>query len=95
MKYIAIVDDELLANFRVDVEDLDMVLVVEDKTRSTRGIYLKPIVREMLVTKDGNSVYLQQKHIECLMEMERKEMFEEAIQNMMKSLGLKENHADN
>ena len=89
MKYLAIVDDEFLSNFRVDVRSnpqySDMVLVVTDKAGSTRGIGLKPLPTEALVTKDGKSVYLQQKHIDCLIEMERKEMFDEAVKNMMNS----------
>lgn len=92
MKYIAIVDDEFLSNFRVDVRNnsqySDMVLVVNDMNMCTRGIPLKPLPKEMLVTKDGNSVYLQQKHIDCLIEMERTEMFDKIVQDTMKSFGL-------
>jgi len=100
MKYIAIVDDEFLSNFRVDIKSnaqscSDIVLVVTDKAGSTRGIKLKPLQRVMIVTDEGNSAYLSQSHIDCLIEMERKEMFEEAIQNMMKSFGLEENEDAN
>ena len=99
MKYIAIIDDDFLSNFRVDVRSngqfSDMVLVVIDKAGSTRGIALKPLQRAMVVTEEGNSAYLRQEHIDCLIEMERKEMFEEAVRDMMKSLGLEENHANN
>lgn len=95
MKYMAIVDDELLANFRVDIKSngqscSDIVFVVTDKAGSTRGIGLKPLQKEMLVTKDGNSVYLQQKHIDCLIEMERKEMFDKMVQDIIKNFGLTE-----
>ncbi len=96
MKYIAIVDDEFISNFRVDVRSngplsSDMVLVVTDKAGFTRGIALKPLQRVMVVTKEGNSAYLRQSHIDCLIEMERKEMFDKAVQDMIKSLGLEEN----
>jgi len=51
MKYIAIVDDELLSNFRVDIKSnaqfcSDMILVVTDKAGFTRGIRLKPLEQE-------------------------------------------------
>ena len=94
MKYIAIVDDEFISNFRVDVgypPHSDMILVVNDANMCTRGIRLKPLQREMLVTTEGNSAYLSQSHIDCLIEMERKEMFDKAVQDMIKSLGLEEN----
>lgn len=94
MKYIAIVDDEFLSNFRVDARSdprySDMVLVVTDKAGSTRGIGLKPLQGAMIVTAEGNSAYLSQSHIDCLIEMERKEMFDKAVQDMIKSLGLEE-----
>lgn len=98
MKYIAIIDDEFLSNFRVDVgypPHLDICLVVNDKDMCTRGIRLKPLQREMLVTTEGNSAYLRQEHIDCFIKMERKEMFDKAVQDMIKSLGLEENHANN
>lgn len=87
MKYLAIVDDDFLSNFRVDVnpQDFDMILVVKDEAGSTQVIRLKPLPTEALVTKDGKSVYLSQKHIDCLIEMERKEMIQEAVNNMMNS----------
>lgn len=88
MKYLAIVDDEFLSNFRVDVgypPHSDMILVVKDKDMCTRGIRLKPLPTEALVTKDGKSVYLSQEHIDCLIEMERKEMFDEAVRDMITS----------
>lgn len=92
MKYIAIVDDEFLSNFRVDVRSngqfSDIVLVVTDKAGHIRGIELKPLQRVMVVTDEGNSAYLRQEHIDCLIEMERKEMFDKAVRNMIESLGL-------
>ena len=88
MKYLAIVDDEFLSNFRVDVgypPHSDMFLIVKDEKLCTRGIRLKPLPTEVLVTKDGKSVYLRQEHIDCLREMERKEMFVKVAQDMMNS----------
>ena len=100
MKYIAIVDDEFLSNFRVDIKSnaqscSDIVLVVTDKVGSTRGIELKPLQRVMVVTDEGNSAYLRQSHIDCLIEMERKEMFDKAVHDTMKSFELEENEDAN
>lgn len=86
MKYIAIVDDEFLTNFRVDVgypPHSDMILVVNDERGFARGIQLKPIAREMVVARDGNSLYLNQDHIDCLLEMERKQMFDKAVKDII------------
>lgn len=86
MKYIAIVDDEFLSNFRIDVgypPHSDMIMVVSDKNMYSRGIRLKPLPTEMLVTKDGKSVYLQQKHIDCLIKMERREVLNEVVERLM------------
>lgn len=98
MRYLAIVDDEFLSNFRVDVgypPHSDMILVVKDEKLCTRGIRLKPLPTEALVTKDGKSVYLRQEHIDCLREMERKEMIEKAVQNITNAISkLGENDAD-
>lgn len=89
MKYIAIIDDEFLSNFRVDVKgsgcDLDMILVVQDDRWYQRGIRIQPIGRPMIVNTDGNSAYLNHEHIDCLLEMERKHMFDEVVKNVMNS----------
>ena len=40
MKYIAIIDKQMLSNFRIDEP---LILVVTDKMGFTRGIQLKPL----------------------------------------------------
>lgn len=89
MKWIAIVDDEFLSNFRVDVKNnstySDMVLVVKDERGFERGVRIQPVGKVMVVIPDGNSAYLNQEHIDCLIEMERKEMFDKAVKDMMNS----------
>ncbi len=40
MKYIAIIDEEMLSNFRIDDP---LVMVATDKMGFTRGIQLKPL----------------------------------------------------
>ena len=86
MKYMAVIDDSFLSNFRVDMSRIGikpLVLVVKDERGFERGIELKPIGKEMVVTPDGESVYLTQKHIDAMIEMERKQMYEDAIKRMM------------
>lgn len=48
MKYIAIIDEEMLSNFRIDeppnyMSEDDKILVVKDELGYTRGIQLKPL----------------------------------------------------
>lgn len=89
MKYMAVIDDSILSNFRVDMSRIGvkpLVLVVKDERGYERGIELKPIGREMIVTPDGESMYLTQKHIDAMIEMERKEMYEDAIKRLMEDL---------
>lgn len=44
MKYIAIIDDEMLSNFRIDDP---LIMVVTDKLGFTRGIQLKPLKKDI------------------------------------------------
>ena len=51
MKYIAIIDDEMLSNFRIDDP---LVMVVTDKMGFTRGIKLKPLEKgEWILQSNG------------------------------------------
>jgi hypothetical protein len=84
MKYIAVFDDDFLSNFRLD--DGGLTLVLDDKNGFSRATQLKPLQRNVLTTTEGQSVYLLQKHIDCLIEMERKEMMENAIKDMENSI---------
>lgn len=89
MKYMAVIDDSVLSNFRVDMSQVGikpLVLVVRDERGYERGIELKPIGKEMIVTTDGNSMYLTQKHIDAMIEMERKQMYEDAVNRLMEDL---------
>ena len=99
MKYIAIFDDENLSNFRVDEKSTECgckfsyenrkfsykVLIVEDKMGLLRSIALKPLQEPMIVSEEGNSAYLNQKHIDCLIEMEKKQMFDKVVKDIVNS----------
>ena len=89
MKYMAVIDDNFLSNFRVDMSRIGskpLVLVVKDERGFERGLELKPIGKEMIVTPDGESMYITQKHIDAMIEMERKEMYQDAVRSIMDNI---------
>ena len=99
MKYIAIFDDSMLSNFRLD--DGGLTLVMQDKRGYTRAVALKPIIRPVLtVTEDcggstTNSVYLTEGHINALKKYDEiktmKEIIDELVDNAkQRSKGAKE-----
>lgn len=89
MKYIAIIDDEELKNFRVDVDVNNIVMCVKDKYDCTRGFKLMPLQREILTTVDGKSVYLQPYHIDAMKKCDAEMMMQanlESAKQQMKEL---------
>lgn len=71
MKYLAIVDDDFLENFRLD--DNGLTLVVQDRVGAERGVRLKPLKANVFVkANDGQSVYLTRGHVEAMMDYENK-----------------------
>lgn len=85
MKYLAIIDEDLLSDFRVDVgypPHSNMVMVAKDERGFERGIVIKPIATEMFVTTEGKSAYLSQELVSALMEVESKRTIEKAINDM-------------
>ena len=71
MKFIAIIDESQL---NIDEK---MYLIFESKNK--RNLSIKPIHKEMLVNKDGESVYLSDGHIKCFLDYEQKKILEEVI----------------
>lgn len=75
MKYIAIIEEEMLSS--EDLRELRLPVILNN------GMYyapLKPIFKELLVGKDGNSLYLTKGHIECMLEYEKRKVFEQIIE---------------
>lgn len=71
MKYLAIVDDGFLENFRLD--DNGLTLVVQDKAGAERGVRLKPLKTNVFVkADDGQSAYLTQGHVDAMLDYEHK-----------------------
>ena len=83
MKYIAIVDDAFLSNFRLD--DNGLTLVVKDKTNCTRAMPLKPIVAPVLTIQNGEAVYITQEHIDALLEYEKQEQIKEIAEQVKRT----------
>lgn len=83
MKYIAIVDDAFLSNFRRD--DNGLTLVVKDKNNSTRAMPLKPIVAPVLTMQSGEAVYITQGHIDAMLEYEKQEQIKEVIEQIQQN----------
>lgn len=81
MKYIAIIDDEMLSNFNTS-QDIDVLSIhVKDKTDCTRIIPLKPIATYMIVNELGESYYLNEGHIEAMQTYERKQILKALFDN--------------
>lgn len=99
MKYVAIIDDAMLNNFRVDRSVIGikpLVMVVNDESGTSRGIQLTPLVaKATIISADGMCAYLSKEHIDCLVEFEGKMKMQEAICDMMNNLGVFEKENKN
>ena len=67
MKFIAIIDESDLKNDE------------KSKLLWQRSFTIKPIYKEMLVTKDGESIYLTEGHIDCFIDYEKKKILEDVL----------------
>lgn len=74
MKYIAIIDEEILENFRLD--ENGKLLVLTDVNNCTRAVEIKPLAKTMVVCKDGRNGYITQGHIDAMVEYEQKQQIE-------------------
>ena len=75
MKYVAIIDEAILC----DHEKRNLIYVGKNKDGKVIRLDLKPLINYMFVNKNGESVYVRQKHIDWLLECERKEAIEEIL----------------
>ena len=83
MKYIAVFDDNFLSNFRLD--DNGLTLVMGDKRGYDRAVRLKPLIRNIITMEHGESVYLTQDHIDCLLQFEREQMKKKMWEDVLRS----------
>lgn len=70
MRFIAIIDESQLNSYEKSH------LLIEGKERN---VALTPIHKEMLITKDGEAVYLSEGHIKCFLDYEQKKTLEEVL----------------
>lgn len=82
MKYLAVFDDNILSNFRLD--DNGLTLVMQDKRGYNRTVELKPIQRYALVMPDGTSIYLTDDHIQALIKYEENKMLDDMLKDINK-----------
>lgn len=71
MKYIAIIDDDMLNEN--DKRELRVPVLEKE---GTSYVNLKPLVTHILTIKDGENIYLTQGHLDCLMEYSQKKIIE-------------------
>ncbi|MBO7713936.1 MAG: hypothetical protein J6S85_10230 [Methanobrevibacter sp.] len=79
MKYIAVLDEEMLSYFRT--YDCGRTLVLKDERGYKRAINLKPIVRPLFVNTDGKTAYLTQGHIDCMLDYERNDAIKRVVES--------------
>ena len=85
MKYLAIVDDDFISNFRTD--DGGLTLVVIDKSGANRAVSLKPLIRATMVSEDGEALYLTQGHIDVMHKYEEEQTVKEYVRHIQETLG--------
>lgn len=91
MKYLAIIDDSMLSNFRRD--DDGRTMVVTDKAGASRGIILNPVFEaKPMVIYNGEVVYLSQDCMRILYGFERQKILEEYFKSIEASLLEKTGH---
>lgn len=83
MKYIAIVDDTFLSNFRVDTGMDGIVLVCQDKRGMERSVVLKPLNMPAFITRDGISMYLTEEQLNEIGAYFQKKALEECHKKLM------------
>lgn len=79
MKYLVMLDDEILSNFRTD--DYGKTLVLIDKNGFTRAMKLIPLVKPLVTNENGVALYLTQEHINCLLDYEREESLKRILES--------------
>lgn len=93
MKYLIVVDDNFLSNFRLD--DYGLTLVVNDKADCTRAMPLKPIKTPTITFQTGDTLYLTQGHIDALLEYEQQQSLAEAVRRINESISRINKACDN
>ena len=75
MKYIAIIDDDMLNEN--DKRELRVPILEKD---GTSYVNLKPLVAYVLTETSGESIYLKQEHLDCLWEYSQRKAIEQILE---------------
>lgn len=87
MKYVAIIDDAFLENFRLD--DNGQTLVVNDRSYSERALSLISLRKPLFIKEnDGKYAYITRGHIDAMREYEKQEMLRRQRETVIDSLKL-------
>ena len=65
MKYIAVIDDDMLTDIR------ELRIVVVSPKNGCQNVSVKPLLTHTVTLEDGQSLYLTQGHINAMMEYEK------------------------
>lgn len=76
MKFIAVIDYDL-----IDKEF--NTVCIRDKEGNLHDIDAKPLITHMIVTEEGESLYLTQGHIDAMLKYEELVGIKKAIDNIM------------
>lgn len=81
MKYLAILDDDVVSNLELGA---GLSIRVMGKHKKVHQIALKPLIQPTLVSDEGKSMYLTQGHINAMRAYEQKQMMNEIFESMEK-----------
>ena len=81
MKYLAILDDNVVSNLELGA---GLSIRVMGKNKKVHQIALKPLIHPTIVNDAGTAMYLTHGHINALREYEQKQMMDEIFESMEK-----------
>lgn len=91
MKYIVVFDDEYVPSFRLEKGDFADVTIFDDrmqmKLMKRYETQLKAIRRPMMILPDGDSLFLSDEEIDCLIKFEEERVKKNFIERIIKSFG--------
>lgn len=84
MKYLAILDGDLISNLELGA---GLSIRVTDKHEKVHQIALKPLIKPTIVNDEGIALYLTQGHIDAMRKYEEEQIAKEHIRHINETLG--------
>lgn len=78
MKFVAIIDEKTLTKQEIE----GSFLLARDKKGKAYRLELKPLIKNILTTMTGENVYISQKQIDYLIELENSEIIQKLVGDM-------------